>query len=58
MKCYELRLEEAAQQAAEGRFDYFTTTLSISPLKKFAEVERDRSASREKVRRRVFSFGF
>ena len=43
MKCYELRLEEAAQQAAEGRFDYFTTTLSISPLKKFAEVERDRS---------------
>ena len=32
MKCYELRLEEA-QQAAEGRFDYFTTTLSISPLK-------------------------
>ena len=30
MKCYELRLEEAAQQAAEGRFDYFTTTLSIS----------------------------
>ena len=33
MKCYELRLAEAAQQAAEGRFDYFTTTLSISPLK-------------------------
>ena len=33
MKCYELRLEEAAQQAAEGRFDSFTTTLSISPLK-------------------------
>ena len=33
MKCYELRLEEAAQQAAEGRFDYFTTTLSISSLK-------------------------
>lgn len=47
MKCYELRLEEAAQQAAEGRFDYFTTTLSISS-EKFAEVERDRSASREK----------
>ena len=33
MKCYELRLEEAAQQAAEGRFDYFTTTLSISSEK-------------------------
>lgn len=33
MKCYELRLSEAARQAAAGGFDYFTTTLSISPLK-------------------------
>ena len=32
-KCYELRLEEAARIAKEGGFDYFTTTLSISPLK-------------------------
>lgn len=32
-KCYELRLEEAARVAKEGEFDYFTTTLSISPLK-------------------------
>ena len=31
--CYELRLREAAQAAKEGGFDYFTTTLSISPLK-------------------------
>lgn len=33
MKCYELRLTETARRAAEGGFDYFTTTLSISPLK-------------------------
>lgn len=33
MKCYELRLREAARQAAAGGFDYFTTTLSISPMK-------------------------
>ena len=33
MKCYELRLRETAQVAKEGEFDYFTTTLSISPLK-------------------------
>lgn len=33
MKCYELRLRETAEQAAAGGFDYFTTTLSISPLK-------------------------
>lgn len=32
-KCYELRLREAAQIAKEAEFDYFTTTLSISPLK-------------------------
>jgi predicted adenine nucleotide alpha hydrolase (AANH) superfamily ATPase len=32
-KCYELRLEEAARVAKEGEFDYFTTTLSISPMK-------------------------
>lgn len=31
--CYELRLREAAKYAKEGKFDYFTTTLSISPLK-------------------------
>ncbi|MDD2559228.1 MAG: epoxyqueuosine reductase QueH [Bacteroidales bacterium] len=32
-KCYALRLEEAAGKAAEKSLDYFTTTLSISPLK-------------------------
>lgn len=32
-RCYELRLSEAARVAAEGGFDYFTTTLSISPHK-------------------------
>lgn len=32
-RCYHLRLLEAAQMARAGGFDYFTTTLSISPLK-------------------------
>jgi hypothetical protein len=32
-RCYELRLREAAEVAKQGEFDYFTTTLSISPLK-------------------------
>lgn len=32
-RCFELRLRETAQQAAAGRFDYFGTTLTISPLK-------------------------
>lgn len=32
-KCYELRLAEASREAEAGGFEYFTTTLSISPLK-------------------------
>lgn len=32
-KCFELRLSEAAREAKKGGFDYFTTTLTISPLK-------------------------
>ena len=32
-KCYLLRLEEAAKYAKSKNFDYFTTTLSISPHK-------------------------
>lgn len=31
--CYELRLRQTAQLAKEMGFDYFTTTLSISPYK-------------------------
>ena len=32
-KCYRLRLSETAEMARAGKYDYFTTTLSISPLK-------------------------
>ncbi len=31
--CYALRLGETAKRASAGHYDYFTTTLSISPLK-------------------------
>jgi len=31
--CYELRLRKTAEYAAKNEFDYFCTTLSISPLK-------------------------
>ena len=36
--CYELRLRETAKLAKEMNFDYFTTTLSISPLKNAAKI--------------------
>ena len=32
-KCFELRLQETARVAAAEEFDFFTTTLTISPLK-------------------------
>lgn len=38
MKCYELRLRETAEIAETAGFDYFTTTLSISPLKNAAKL--------------------
>ena len=32
-ECYTLRLEQSAKYARDNRFDFFTTTLSISPYK-------------------------
>lgn len=37
-RCYRLRLEKAAQFAAENAFDYFCTTLSVSPLKNAQKI--------------------
>lgn len=37
-KCYELRLRRSAEEAKKGGFDYFTTTLSISPYKNAAKL--------------------
>jgi len=31
--CYALRLEKTAKTAREGKYDWFTTTLSVSPMK-------------------------
>ena len=37
-KCYDLRLTHTAIMAKELNFDYFTTTLSISPLKNSKKI--------------------
>lgn len=37
-RCYALRLEKTAEVAKEGKYDYFTTTLTISPLKNAAKL--------------------
>lgn len=36
--CYALRLRETADRARAGGYDYFTTTLTISPLKNAAKL--------------------
>ena len=36
--CYELRLREAAVMAKKLGYDYFTTTLTISPLKNAEKI--------------------
>lgn len=36
--CFELRLRETAKQAAQGNFDCFATTLTISPLKNAGKI--------------------
>ena len=38
--CFRLRLEETARIAAKNGFDYFTTTLTISPLKNAAALNK------------------
>lgn len=39
-KCYRLRLEETARLAKEKGFDYFCTTLTISPLKNAQKINQ------------------
>lgn len=48
-KCFELRLSETAKVAAEGKYDYFTTTLTISPLKNAALLNEIGEAEAEKT---------
>lgn len=37
-RCFALRLEETARLAKQEKFDFFTTTLTISPLKNAAKL--------------------
>lgn len=39
-ECFKLRLSEAAREAKAGGFDFFTTTLTISPLKDAERLNR------------------
>ena len=47
--CFEMRLREAAKLAAEGGYDWFTTTLTISPLKNAGRLNTDRAGDGRRV---------
>ncbi|BCN32247.1 epoxyqueuosine reductase QueH [Anaeromicropila herbilytica] len=57
-KCYELRLEEAAIIAKDGGYDYFTTTLSISPHKDAAKLNEIGQALEEKYQVKYLTSDF
>ena len=48
-KCYRLRIAETADIAKEKGFDYFTTTLSISPLKNAQKLNEIGGEEAERV---------
>lgn len=53
--CYNLRLREAYQMACAGGFDYYTTTLTISPLKNAAKLnEIGEAIAREETGKTMF----
>lgn len=46
--CYRLRLEKTAEEARKHNFDYFTTTLTISPLKNSQKINEIGKETAEK----------
>ena len=55
-KCYELRLKETLRIAEEKGFDYFTTTLTISPYKNAEKLnEIGKRLSEDKAVKYLFS---
>lgn len=48
LRCFALRLDYTARRAREGGFEYFTTTLSVSPHKNADSLNRIGQAAGEK----------
>ncbi len=53
-RCYWLRLSETARLAALGGYDYFTTTLTISPMKNAGWLNEIGEQLAERITRRSF----
>ena len=57
-RCYALRLEKTAQLAREREYDYFTTTLTISPLKNAQKLNEIGEQMAEKYGCRLLNSDF
>ncbi|MBQ7796599.1 MAG: epoxyqueuosine reductase QueH [Lachnospiraceae bacterium] len=57
-ECFKLRLTESAKLAKEGGYDYFTTTLTISPLKDAERLNRIGEEAGEKYGVRFLNSDF
>jgi predicted adenine nucleotide alpha hydrolase (AANH) superfamily ATPase len=51
MFCYGLRLDRTAREARDGNFSYFTTTLTVSPMKNAERINEIGSTLAEKYHR-------
>lgn len=40
VECYKFRMDKAAKEANKRNFDYYTTTLSVSPYKNFEYIKK------------------
>ncbi|HQO10015.1 MAG TPA: epoxyqueuosine reductase QueH [Clostridiales bacterium] len=58
LECFRLRLERTAQKASELKFDYFTTTLTISPHKNAAVINAIGSEISDKYKVRYLMSDF
>ncbi len=58
LKCYELRMRKTAQVGKEKNFDYFATTLTLSPLKNSKDINQigRKIESEEKIKYLVSDF--
>ena len=56
--CYRLRMRRAAEYAAANGFDWFTTTLSISPPQGRRPDQPDRAGAGRRLRRAPSPLGF
>ncbi len=58
VKCFDIRLDKAAEYAAAHGFDYFTTSLTISPMKNAAKLNELGEVSGLKHRIRFLNSDF